>query len=194
VNDLLVKVIFHDTTDFIDSITIDRYSNTSAVKSINSFMGGNKVFENIYYYPDGRVKTYEFIDEDNSEYLYRRQYSISGDSVFVQGEVFFQGYLAVIPDYKSDSGKIEMKKGSSIRLRIFHPSPPDCEVKIYIKDNDGTVFDVFKKSNLLTYLHTVSIRGSDVGSFKMEIWMEVFLNNSTPIQKFHRSFYYTVIE
>ena len=190
---LLKKIIYRDTIDFIDSISIERYSDVKGVKSLNSYLNGRKVFENLSYYSNGNIETYEFIDEDNPKYYYNRYYSKDGSKAVYRGSPFFQGYISVISNLATKDGEIEMKKGDFVRIRVFHPMPPDCNVRIYVKDFDGEILDVFKQSRMLSFLHSTSVRGDEVGTYRIEICMEISCGQEAA-NLYSQSFFYSVIE
>lgn len=168
VNGAISKIIFKDTTYEIDSIVFYRYSDLPAViKSIKTFKKGKNIFENIEFYKTGRIKKYSFIDEDDSNYYYERLYHESGVLVKINGKIFFQGFIIDT----TSKGSV-MKIGSQIEYRIFYPNPPDCKTRIYIKNDDGTCYDVFRKSEFLDYLQTVFSTNSELGNFKVTVALD----------------------
>ena len=64
-NKLLNKIIFSDSSLIVDSIVYLRYGNSlKTIKSSNSFIKGKKAFENIEYYENGKIKSYQFLDDE----------------------------------------------------------------------------------------------------------------------------------
>jgi hypothetical protein len=189
VNHAIMKIIFIDTSYEIDSIVFSRYDNSSkSLKSIKTFKGGNNIFENIDYYENGNIKQYSFIDEDNGNYYYERQYHDSGPLIKIRGNIFFQGYIV-----DTVSKNLDVKVGSTVDYRIYYPNPPDCNVKIYIKNEDGTVYDVFGKSNFLNFMQTVYKDNNKLGNFKVTVLLELKDNSMDTTINYSHSFVYKVI-
>lgn len=167
-NDSITKIVFIDTTYEIDSIIFNRYPTSMRnLRSIQTFKRGRKIFENIEYYQNGNIQKYLFIDEENPNYYYERLYQVNGSLIKISGYLFFQGFII-----DTASNSLAVKKGSTISYRIYYPNPPDCISRIYVKNDDGSIFDVFKKSPFLNFLQTVSQSNSSLGTFKVNITLE----------------------
>lgn len=168
INGVVRKILFIDTTYEIDSIIFNRYSNANHnLRSIQTFKGGKYVFENIEYHENGNIKKYSFFDEDNPNYYYERLYYDNGVLVKITGHLFFQGFIV-----DTASKNLDIKKGSTIDYRIYYPNPPDCISRIYIKNDDGSIYDVFKKSSFLNFLQTTYQDNNTVGTYKVNIMLE----------------------
>ena len=157
------------------------------MKSLKTFKGGKNIFENIDYYENGNIKKYSFIDEDNSNYYYERLYHSSGALMKINGYLFFQGYII-----DTVSKNLDIKKGTIMSYRIYYPNPPDCSAKIYIANDDGKLYDVFKKSNFINFLQTVYQDNNEIGTFKVNILLELKENNLDTIARYTHGLLYTV--
>lgn len=165
VKDSIKKIVFIDSSYIIDSIVFNRYDNPKrSLKSLRTFKDGRTIFENIDYYENGIIEKYSFIDEDDSTYLYERLYHNSGLLLKVNGNLFFQGYTTNI-----NTQNLEVKKNSTIDYKIFYPNPPDCTVNLYLKADNGSLYQVFKKSHFLNFLQTGSNNANEIGTFKVNV-------------------------
>ncbi len=190
VNRLIKKIVFIDSSYFIDSIVFDRYENSSqTLKSIRTFRIGKNIFENIDYFENGNIKKYSFIDEDNKNYFFERNYGTNGRLLNTNGYLFFQGYITNV-----DTDNLEIRKGSSIDYKIYYPNPPDCIVNLYIKYDDGKKYDVFKKSNFINFLQTVYQDNNELGTFKTNILLELKDKNTDSILKYNDELIYKVVD
>lgn len=189
IDNVVNKIVFIDSSYILDSIVFSRYNNPSnSLKSIESYNDGKRIFENIDYYENGNIKKYSFIDEDNSNYFYERLYHSSGALLKVNGYLFFQGYIIDTASKNSD-----IKKGSTINYRIYYPNPPDCNVKVYIKNDDGTVYNVFSKSKFLNFLQTAYQDNNELGTYKANIFIELKENSIDTIVRYNHEFIYKVV-
>ena len=191
INKLIKKIIFIDTSYTIDSIIFNRYENSeNTLKNIRTFRKEKNIFENIDYFENGNIKKYSFIDEDNKNYFYERLYNDSGKIKSINGYLFFQGYVTNI-----NTENLEIKKGQSIDYKIYYPNPPDCNVKIYIKYDDGTKFNVFKKSPFINFLQTVSNDNTELGTYKVNILLELMgKNKNDSIIQYNHELFYKVVK
>jgi antitoxin component YwqK of YwqJK toxin-antitoxin module len=188
-NGVIKKIVFIDTSYEIDSIVFNWKDNTcKTLKSVQTFKRGKNVFENIEYYENGNIKKYSFIDEDNPNYYYKRFYNYDGVLENVNGYLFFQGFI--IDTASKDQ---YMKKGSTINYRIYYPNPPDCISKVYIKNDDGTIYDVFMKSTFLNFLQTVYQDNKITGTFKINIVLEQKNKNMDTAIRYNHEFIFKVI-
>jgi hypothetical protein len=171
-DNLIQKIVFTDSTYVIDSVVFSRYDNPAkTVKSVNTFMNGKLVFENIYYYQNGKIAMYKFIDEEKSNYFYERRYSSEGAFLQSSGYVFFQGYIVDTSAIQEE----KIRKGESIAYRIFYPNPPDCIAKVFVFDEDtGEKIDVYRKSSFLNFLQTCWQDTERRGFFKTTTLLELF--------------------
>ena len=167
INDYINKIVFIDSSYDIDSVVFNWYVNTHKIKSMQTFRGGKNVYENKEYYENGNIKKYLFIDEDSSNYYYERLYNLNGHLEKVIGYLFFQGYII-----DTTSKNIDIKKGATIQYLIYYPNPPDCATRIFIKSDDGTIYDVFSKSNFLDFLQTVYQDIPRAGTYKVNVALE----------------------
>jgi len=179
-NEKIMKIIFTDTSIYIDSIVFDYHHHDNQIlKSKQTFMDGRLVFENIAYYKNGNIKIYTFIDDDKETCYYRRFYSLSGMEVQTSGELFFQGYIEGITD------NFEIKIGDTIGYSIFYPNPPDCKTDLYIKIDNEPYF-VFSKSAYIDCLQTVTASYSDIGFNETDIWLSIKDNHTDSIQYYNK--------
>ena len=189
VNNLIRKIVFVDSSYFIDSIVFNRYENfAKTLKDIRTFRMGKNIFENIDYFENGNIKKYSFIDEDNKDYFYERNYDNTGRLSSTKGYLFFQGYITNI-----NTDNLEVRKGVSIDYKIYYPNPPDCKVNLYIKYDDGTKHDVFKKSKFLNFLQTVYQDNNELGTFKTNILLELKDKNTDSILRYNNELIYKVV-
>jgi hypothetical protein len=189
-DNLIEKIIFTDSTYEIDSVVFSRYNNAArTIKAINTFMGGKVVFENNEYFENGNIKKYKFIDEDNSHCFYERLYNVNGKLMKSRGYLFFQGYIVdtVHPG-------IKIKKGTTIAYRIYYPNPPDCYSKVYITDETGVKYDVFKKSNFINFLQTVKQDNDEVGFYKATILLEMIDKSADTTMRFKQDAILEVVQ
>ena len=91
----------------------------------------------------------------------------NGVLIKINGYLFFQGFII-----DTTSKNLDIKKGSTINYRIYYPNPPDCISSIYIKNDDGSTYDVFKKSSFLNFLQTTYQDNSTIGTYKINIMLE----------------------
>jgi hypothetical protein len=171
-DNLIQKIVFTDSTYEIDSVVFSRYDNQAkSLKSVNTFMDGKHVFENVDYYSNGKIARYKFIDEEKSNYFYERWYRRNGAFLESRGYVFFQGYIidtTLIQDEKS-------RTGTSTLYRIFYPNPPDCIASMYVLDEDtGEKWSVFGKSRFLNFLQETWRDNRDTGFFKGTMLLELY--------------------
>src|SRR6266571_7705942 len=87
ISGVLKKVIFTDSSYVIDSIVYERYDNNN-LKSKSTYKSSKPIFENIEYHQNGKMKKYVFIDDDNANYFYERNYDTLGNLLNKQGELF----------------------------------------------------------------------------------------------------------
>jgi hypothetical protein len=187
-NSRLVRLTFIDTSYEIDSIVFSRYNNSSnTLKSVHTYKKGKPVFENIEYYQNGVVKKYSFIDEDNPNYYYERLYHDNGALIKINGYLFFQGFIV-----DTASKNLNIKVGSTINYRIYYPNPPDCVSHIYIKNDDGSMYDVFKKSIFMNFLQTTYQDNSTEGVYKVNVMLEQKDKSMDTTVYYNRPFIYQV--
>lgn len=187
-NNLVTKVIFSDTLFEIDSIVFTRFKNPDgSLKSKETFKNAQRVFENIYYHPNGKLANYYFFDEDHQDFYYERQYNINGQLENTNGELFYQGFIV-------DSPKTEgiYSVGTKVTYRIYFPSPPDCDTRIYIRNDDGSIYDVFKRSSVLGFLETASQTTSEQGTFKLKIFLELRDRQKNEVSEYINEIVYQV--
>lgn len=173
----LHKIVFKDTSLIIDSIVFTRYNNPErTIKFKNTYLKGKPVFENIDYYENGTVKRYMFIDEDKPAYYYYRSYTPSGELLVQRGEVFFQGYLTEI-----NPETLEIKKGTTMRISVFHPNPPDCKASVFVKLDGGKRADVFYNSDYISFLKSVAVDNNKHEKLwtKIDLWLELVCGHDT---------------
>jgi hypothetical protein len=169
-DNLIEKIVFTDSTYEIDSVVFSRYDNSArTIKAINTYMNGKLVFENKYFYRNGNIAVYKFIDEEKSNYFYERWYHSNGLFDQSRGYVFYQGYII---DTTPASG-IKVKQGTSIAYRIYHPNPPDCVTNLYLVDGGGKKWSVFQKSKFLDFLQTVWQDNDKLGFFETTFLLEL---------------------
>lgn len=185
-NGLIKKINFYDTSYIIDSIVFERYKNKN-IKSFGTFKNGTKVFENIEYYSNGKISKYFFIDEDRSDYYYERDYDTLENLKNTKGEIFFQGYVDDI-----DVNTLEVKKGNTLKLQIFYPNVPDCKVKLYIKYDDGRIYNVFTKSKYIDFLQYTSWDNNEIGIYKLNVWMDIEEKDSSLLKQYNNTLIYKV--
>lgn len=186
-NGQIKKLVFNDSFYFIDSIVFERYRNKN-IKSFRTFKNGKKIFENIEYYSNGKINKYFFIDEDNNDIFYERDYNTLGKLENTKGEIFFQGYI----DDIINENTLEVKKGNILKLQIFYPNVPDCNVKLYIKYDDGRVYNVFAKSKYLDFLQHTSWDNNEIGIYKLNVWMDIIEKDSSLIRQYNNTLIYKV--
>ncbi|MBS1927430.1 MAG: hypothetical protein JST95_02405 [Bacteroidetes bacterium] len=189
-NDDIKKIIFIDTSYEIDSIVFSWYSKVHGnLKSAETFKGGKNVFENIEYHENGNIKKYLFVDEDNPNYYYERLYHENGTLLKITGYLFFQGFIV-----DTTSKSLDIKKGTTINYRIYYPNPPDCISRIYIKNDDGSIYDVFKKSSFLNFMQTTYQDNNIVGTYKVNIMFEQRDKSMDTTFLYNRAIIYKVVQ
>lgn len=189
VGGLIQKVIMRDTAYFIDSIVFDRYKNArNTLKSIYTYKAGRQVLQNIDYYENRRIKKYAFIDEDQPSYRYERLYSEEGIVQKVRGYLFFQGFVSNV----SDSG-IDVKLGTDVQYKIYYPNPPDCKVELFVEQDDGALYNVFRKSKYIDFLQTVANRNNSLGVYESSIHLHLKDPKVDTIAKYNHSFIFKVV-
>jgi hypothetical protein len=189
-NGILQKIIFNDSAFYIDSIVFKRYDREN-VRSINTYMNGRQVFQNIDYYESGEIKTYSFLDEQKSDYYYKRNYNINGDVISEQGTLFFQGYLSEI-----DAKTLVVKKGKDMNIKIFFPNPPDCKAFLYVNLDDNKKADVFSQNQYITFLKSVSVSNNNKIEGKIwtliDVWLELQKDKDTLY--YNKPIYYKIVD
>ena len=169
-DNLIEKILFTDSTYEIDSVVFSRYDNSAkTVKAVNTYMKGKFVFENKYYYRNGNIALYKFIDDEKSNYFYERRYRSNGSFAQSRGYVFYQGYII---DTNATIG-MTVKQGTSTGYRIYYPNPPDCVTSLYLVDDTGKKWAVFEKSKFLDFLQTVWQDNDNPGFFKSTFLLEL---------------------
>lgn len=186
VDEKILKIIFSDTSIYIDSIVFD-YHDNQILKSKQTFMNGRLVFENIDYYENGNIKKYKFIDDKVDSYFYRRFYNLSGIAIETTGELFFKGFIEGIDD------NFEIKIGDTIGYSIFYPNPPDCKTELYIKIDNEPYF-VFSKSEYIDCLQTVTASYSNLGFNETDIWLSIKDNQTDSIQYYNKPLFIKAVE
>ena len=162
--DLLLKVVFIDSSFGIDSITYARYPDNT-LKSISTFKNGLPVFERIEFYNNGNIKKYEFIDIE-SKYSYERDYNENGVLDSALGKPFFSCILAGI------NGRT-VQHDSLLSAYLYAPIPPNVETRIYTKFDDSTEED-FDRRPYLKNLFRESLRATKVGNQEWDIHMKFY--------------------
>jgi hypothetical protein len=191
VNNRIMKIVFTDSSFEIDSIVFRRYNNTKhSLQSKNTFKKNKTIFENINYYENGNIAQYLFINDDNENDYYERLYSDDGIIRYTKGYPFFKGFII---DTVSPKG-MDIKRGVTICYRIYYANPPDCETKIYIKYDDGAIYDVFKKSKVVDFLQTVYQDNDEIGIYKVNVFLELKEKNTDTTLKYNKDVIFRVIE
>ena len=189
-NSVLQKVVFKDTSFIIDSIVYERFKNKH-LKSVYTYLNGERVFENKDYYDNGKIKKYSFLDDKNPNYFYTRNYDSTGLLVNEVGELFFQGFLTEI-----NPETLEVKKGTDMDIKIFYPNPPDCKAFLYVSLDDNIKGDVFYQNQYIDFLKTVSVSidkelGDKVWT-EIDIWLELQGERDTLF--YNKPIFYKVID
>lgn len=189
-DNLIKKIVFTDSSYQIDSVVFSRYdSPDKTVKSVNTFMNGKHVFENVDYYQNGKIAKYKFLDKEKSNIFYERLYSSSGRLLQTWGNVFFQGYLVDTMAINEE----KLKKGTSTAFRVFYPNPPDCIASVYVMDEDtGEKYDVFQKSSFLNFLQTTWQDNQSSGYFKTTVLLELFDKHADTTIKYSQTVFFEV--
>jgi len=191
VYDKLSKIVFSDSSYYIDSIVFYRnVKGSHELKSMRTFMNGKNVFENIFYYPDGEIKTYLFIDDSNENYFFKREYDESGRITNEEGKLFFQGYIDKINpktlEVKDDNKRMEIK--------IFYPNPPFDIPFLYV-GMDNQKADVFKQNKNIPFLKQVWVDTKKGQKLWSEINVCLELNGKNNDTLFYsRPIYYKVVK
>ncbi len=186
-NKMLTKVIFIDKAYFIDSIVYKRYNNDS-LKSVNTFRKGKIVFENKEYYENGKVKDYFFIDEDNPKASFQASYNQSGICNRVVGAAFFQIY------YTGVNKDATVKLNTQVRLNAFFPNPPNAIIKVFIRNEDGSIYDnIFSQNKHIIFLKQTSWDNTDLGYYKIDVCLDITINCSDKSLQFHDPLTFQVV-
>lgn len=190
-NGLLSKLCFVNNSYEIDSIVFKRYENSSkSIKSKETFSKGEKVFENIEYYENSIVKRYSFINDENKNFFYERNYDNNGNLLSIKGYPFFKGFIV-----DSVSQDKNIKKGATIQYRIYHPNPPYCLPQVYIKNDDGSVYNVFKKSKYIPFLNIVYQDNNDTGVYKVNVVLDLKEKDNTQnLNQYQRALIFRVVK
>ncbi len=159
----------------IDSIVYERYENASkTVKAINTYIKGKKVFENIVYNENETIRTYQFFDTDCSDCLYRRDYDSIGNLISTNGKYLFQCNTD-----KIDTQTLSIKKGTTLKLKLFYANPPDCMTFTNVKFSNNKKADVFYQNKHIRFLKTVTVENDNIGSKKWKhIEIEVVIKDT----------------
>ena len=193
-NKNLVKIIFTDTTLIVDSIVYKRFNiSTNKIKSISTFIKGKRVFENIEYHENGKIKEYRFIDEDSDTYFYSRIYDTSGHFLDKQGKLFFQIYL-------HDTSNLEglaIKEGSNLFINVFYPNPPDLKSFLFVRFSDNKKIDVFSENKIMNCLKSVytenTLKDKSVNWREINIGLELSEVDGNIIDTFGKKVFYKVV-
>jgi|GEM_PF-897087 len=189
---LLQKIVFKDSSLIIDSIVFYRYDNDArSVESKFTFIGGDRVFENVEYHQNGQVSRYLFFDEEKHNYFYERIYDTLGNLIEAKGEVFFQGYLSGL-NFKT----LDAQQGTNLKIKIFHPNPPDCRTKLSVKLEDDSNAEVFSRNKNISFLKEVSgsVEKPPIGKIwtEIDVWLELQGANDTFY--YNQAIYYKVVD
>lgn len=188
-NGVIQKIVMRDSTYYIDSIVFSRYKNTgNTLKSAYTFKDGRRIFQNVDYYENGKIEKYAFIDEEQPTYRYERYYSEKGEVSDVRGYLFFQGFI----ENMSDIG-IDVKLGTDLQYKIYYPNPPDCHVELYVEQDDGQLYNVFKKSKYIDFLKTVANSNESLGTFKVDIHLQLKDPSLDTIATYNHTFIFKVV-
>jgi hypothetical protein len=153
----------------MDSIVFRWYDDLAGkLKEVLTFKEGKNVFENEEYYRNGKIKKYRFNDVDDTSIFYQRTYDENGVMTSSTGHLFFNGFIV---DSSATKGST-IKKGTTISHRIYYPNPPDCVSRLYIKNDDGSVYDVFGKVTFINFGQAVYQDNNTEGSYKMAVVLE----------------------
>lgn len=190
INGVADKIVFKDTTYGIDSIVFKYFDQDGKkLKSVETFHDGRKIFENLYYHPNGNLKRYKFICDDNERLFYSRWYTAKGEFSSSEGQIFFQSYITNI-----DIETGEIKKGKPIEYKIYYPAPPDCKTRFLVKNDDGSFSeDVFRKSKVLNYLQLMGHDNDDLGTYKVNICLEMYPNNRDTLSSYSAALIFKVV-
>jgi len=186
----LTKIDFLDSSLILDSIIFTWWENKN-IKSKYAFKEGKKVFENVDFYENGKMKTYSFVDEQNPNFYYERNYNLDGSFLKERGKLFFQGYIEGL-----DFGKLEVKQNTDVRISIFYPNPPDCKTFLYVMLENGEKGDVFHENEIINFLKKVSVGNTKMPPrnkiwTEIDIWLEMYYNGDT--SEYHKPFFYKIV-
>lgn len=188
INDCVRKIILVDSTYFIDSIVFERIDGDGKkIKSVRTFRAGREVFENIDYYENGKVKKYRFVDEDEPLYFYERVYDTEGRVISAKGRPFFQGFI------NNNTNSDTVKVGTDISYKIYFPNPPDCKSELYVEQDDGKLYSVFKQNPFIGFLRTTTHRTSSTGVFETAIQLHLNGAASDTVAVSRSSYIFTVV-
>jgi hypothetical protein len=191
-NKLLSKIIFIDSSLIIDSIIYTRFANSSkSIKAINTYVKGKKAFENIEYNENGKIKSYEFLATDCENCFYKRDYDNLGNLISTNGKYLFQCNFDNI-----DTKTLSVKKGTTIKLKLFYANPPDCKIFTYARFAGNQKTDVFYQNKQIKFLKTVAIDNDDYDEKKnwrqIEIGVEIKNDKTNKIDTLSESLFYKV--
>lgn len=192
-NNLLSKIVFTDSSLTLDSIVYTRWtSNSKNIKTIKSFVYGKQAYENIDYYENGNIKTYQFLDFSCKNCFYKRDYDSLGNLISVNGNHIFECNID-----KINLKTLTIKKGMTINIQLFYANPPDCKTFTYVKFADNEKKDVFHQSKLVSFLKTVAVDNNSYNTNKewseIEIGVEVKDNKTNKIDTSSKSLLYKVV-
>lgn len=186
-NKKMVKLIFFDSTIWIDSIVFC-YDNEGDLQSKKTFRKGREILENIYYHKNGSIKTYLFISSANENYFYRRDYNSNGVCIHSKGELFLENHYSKI----NPETREVIDDGDRMHIQVFYPKPPDCESFVFVSFSDSSKVDVFKQNEYIPFLKETwldIVKGNKEWD-TIDYGIETMCSNDTLF--FENTFYYKV--
>ncbi len=131
--------------DELDSIYIDYYSS-GIIKEKGTFEKGSALGSFFYYYPNGKVETYNAKDYEN-ETFYVLKFDSLGNRLYEEGLVISP--TAVSPTYKE-----QYVQGDSIVLLYQIAQPPGYKPKVfigmykYVNEDDRSLIGHFNETTI----------------------------------------------
>lgn len=169
----------------LDSLGIIYYSD-GQIKIKSFWYNGEQVGEQLYYYPNGILKKYLMYDPGGKA-VYGRKYNEQGKFLQQEG-----GKNARIVYNGEDD---IFTTGETLSVKIYAPTPPDCEVNllISIKDERGNAIIDKKSLPLKNGLVSYKTDLKEVGKYYFETTIN-FKDLATGKQEeYNNAFEYSVI-
>jgi len=171
--------------DKLDSAGFAYYED-GQVKIKSFWYNGEQVGEQLYYYPNGTLEKYLMYDP-GGEAVYGRKYTEQGKFLQQEG-----GKNARIV-YKGEDNVFTT--GEILSVKIYTPTPPDCEVNLFIsiKDERGNAIIDKKSLPLKNGLVSYKTELMEVGKYYFETIIN-FKDLATGEQEeYNNAFEYSVI-
>lgn len=162
------------------------YYEDGQMKAKGYFHKGKKIGEQLNYHQNGKIKVYSFYNPVG-ESVYIREYNASGELTNEEGTKNTQLI------YKGEDA--ESNTGETLNVKIYAPTPPDCEVTLLvsIKDKNGQALIDKKPIAIKNGLAIYETELKEVGKYYFEATISFEDKATDEQQEYSNAFEYIVV-